>query len=231
MFHSQLASHLETPAEEHSERTSDGGEPSIVDAVSSVAKMTVGGMATGVIDVGEATPIVAPIFVALKLAKDMFDKVKRNKKQLEELHDRCTVITTYVIIRCNTESSNIDVTPLMDCVDDLKALTKSYSVRGTFSKITGCRRDGNRIQRLRDRIEGLVPTLELAAVIRVSEQVGEVQTNVKRLCGEVGAALEQQTALVKGRLTEQTTLLVRFVAHRTPRGHSTGRDTSLAVGT
>lgn len=189
--------------------SAETSDQSVVDAVASAAKTTVGGMATGIIDVGEATPIVAPVFVALKLAKDTFDKVKRNKKQLEELHDRCTIITTYVIIRCNTESCKISVTPLMDCLDELKALSKSFSVRGTFSRIASCRRDGSRIQRLRDRIEGLVPVLELAAVIRVSEQVGGMQSDIDRIQRELGAAFDHQTNLVKGKLAEQNTLLVR----------------------
>lgn len=204
----QLSPQAQVAAVDNEITVNDCLDPSMIEAVTSAAKTTIAGFASGTIEVGEATPIVAPVFVALKLVRDIFDKVKRNKKQLEELHDRCTLITTYVIIRCNTESSSISVTPLMDCVDELKVLAKNYSVRGTFSRLANCRRDGTRIQRLRDRIEALVPILALAAVVRVSEQVGGVQSDVQRLYGEVGTALHQQTALVKEKLNEQTTLLV-----------------------
>ncbi|CAM9848556.1 unnamed protein product, partial [Sphacelaria rigidula] len=126
---------------------------STMEAVALAAKTVVEGLATGIIEVGEATPIVAPLFVALKLAKEMFDGVKRHREQLEELHDQCTVITTHIIIRCNAQSSKIDIAPLKKCVADLMRLATSYSVGGTFAKVVRYRRDKDRIDRLRRDIE------------------------------------------------------------------------------
>lgn len=169
------------------------------EAVRLAAKTIVEGLATGIIEVGEATPIVAPIFVALKIVKEMFDDVHRCKEHLEELHHRCIVITTYVIVKCNSKGSKIDVTPLEGCVKTLMGLALQCSVQGMFSRLVKYRRDKDQIERLRGRVEGLVQIMGLAGVVRVSEQVEGVR-------GDINAV----SNFLKGELAEQKAFLVSF---------------------
>lgn len=64
-----------------------------------VACMAAEGFTSGIIDVGAATPIVSPVFVLLKRAKETIDAMKGRKDELDALHGHCTLITTYVIVR------------------------------------------------------------------------------------------------------------------------------------
>lgn len=170
-----------------------------MEVVSLATQTVVEGLASEIIEVGSATPIVAPVFVALKLARRMFDGVKRHREQLEELHDQCTVITTHVIIKCNTQSSKIDIAPLEKCVADLIALATRNSIGGMFAKIGTYRRDKNRIDKLRREIEALVPIMGLGGVVRVSEQLESVRSDIERIADAIKAtSIEHKTLLVSG---------------------------------
>lgn len=54
-------------------------------------------LATGAFEIGAATPVVAPLSVALLHAKGVIDGVGRNKDDLEELCAWCDLITVQVI--------------------------------------------------------------------------------------------------------------------------------------
>lgn len=168
-----------------------------MDGVRLATKTTVEGLATGTVELGEATPIVAPTLVSLKMVGEMLEDVRRNKERLEELHGRCVVITTYVIIRCNTGGSKIDVTPLEDCVQALRGLAARVSVRGTFAGVAKYRPDKTVIEGLRDRIEGLVPAMELTGVVRISEQLETVRRGIETISNALkGNSAEKKTRLV-----------------------------------
>lgn len=132
------------------------------------------------VEVGKATGTVAPIFAALKRAKEMVDGAKRHNTQLQVLHDRCIIITAYLIVRCNSQAAvtcckpdagDIDATPLEDCVEALRELAARCSLEGgALAKFGRRRRESDRINRLRNRIEALVPGMGLAAVVQVSEE-------------------------------------------------------------
>lgn len=64
-----------------------------VQAAQEVARLGVStvveGVATGVIEIGAATPVVAPLCVALLKAKGIIDGASRNKEELKEIHEWC----------------------------------------------------------------------------------------------------------------------------------------------
>lgn len=159
------------------------------------AAKTVEGLANGMIEVGEVTPIVVPLLVALKLARDTFDEVNRHRKQLEELHDQCMVITTHVFNRCDAQSSNIDIAPLVKCVADLMVLATSYSVGATIAKAARYR-DDDRIDGLRRDIEALVPIMGLGGVVKVSGQLESIQSNNERKADAIKVASTEHKALL-----------------------------------
>lgn len=176
--------------------TAEDMSQSTMEAVTLAAKAAAEGVVSGVIDVGEATPVVAPVFVALKLVMELFDAVKRHKDQLEELHQRCAMITTYVIVRCNTSSCAIDVTPLNECVEEIGVLASRYSVGGMFAKVGRYRRDRDRLGGLRSRIENLVSIMGLSGVAVVSSQVGDVRSDLERVAAGLQAGSKEQTAIL-----------------------------------
>eukprot|EP00752_Nemacystus_decipiens_P010888 g9681.t1 len=127
------------------------------------------GVATGIIEVGAATPVVAPLCVALLKVKGVVDGVSRNKEELEEMHKWCRLITEQVIVKAKASStSTIDVSPLQKCVDELNKVAKRHRDRGRLARFVHSRNDGEDIQRLRVSIQTVVPIMGLAAVVDLS---------------------------------------------------------------
>lgn len=126
----------------------------------------------GAIDVGAATPVVAPLCVALQKAKAMIDGVSRNKEALAGLLKRCGLIAVHVIDKVNaSENSSIDVSPLVECVDELKAVAERNRGRGRCTQLVLSCRHADDIQRLSARIEETIPTMTLSGVVDNGEKL------------------------------------------------------------
>jgi len=138
------------------------------------------GVATGIIEVGAATPVVAPLCVALLKAKDVVNGASRNKDDLKQLSDRCDMITVQVIDECKRKGSNVDVSPLVACIDKLTDVAQRYHTKGRVARMAHFRKDGDDIQRLRDRIEAVVSTMGLAGVINIQDQLDDVRRMLVR---------------------------------------------------
>ena len=120
-------------------------------------------MAAATIEIGASAPVVAPLCAALLKAKGVVDAASRNKEELEELHERCEMVTVQVIDKAKaSKTSTIDVKPLQECVDKLQVVAERYHDRGRLARLAQSRRDGDDIQRLRARIEAVVPIMGLA---------------------------------------------------------------------
>lgn len=88
----------------------------------------------------------------------------------------CMVLTAQVIEKCSCNRTlGIDVTPLANCVRKLEEVAARYSGRGLLSRLANFRRDGDDIQRLRNRLRDLVPIMGLAATAQVSDQLKNMQ--------------------------------------------------------
>lgn len=141
------------------------------------------GVATGIIEIGATTPVVAPpLCVALLKAKGIVDGASRNKEELAERCERCDLITVQVIDKTKaSNTSTIDVDPLQKCVDKLEEVAKRYHDQGRLARLAQFRRDGDDIQRLRGRIEAVVPIMGLAGVVTIVDQLEDVRQMVVRL--------------------------------------------------
>ena len=137
------------------------------------------GVATGIIEIGAATPVVAPLCVALLKAKDMVEGTSRNKDGLQQLSARCDMITVQVIDRCRGTTPVLDVSPLVKCIEKLAEVAQRYHDQGTFARMAQFRRDGDDIQRLRDRIEAIVPIMGLTGVINIAEGVADMKDRLE----------------------------------------------------
>lgn len=142
-------------------------------------------VATGTLEIGAVTPVVAPLCVALLAAKGVVDEVDRSKQDLKELCTLCEVITAQIIEKAMASNTSIiDVRPLVECVDKLTRLAKRYQNQGRLARMVQFRRDGEDIRRLRGRIEALVPIMGLAGVVNNGEKLEQIWVRplFARLC-------------------------------------------------
>ena len=146
------------------------------------ASTVVESVAEGIIEIGVATPVAAPLCKALLKAKGVVDAASRNKEELEELRQRCEMITVQVIDKAkSSKTSTIDVKPLQECVDKLKEVAERYHDRGRFARLAAFRRDGDDIHRLRIRIEAVVPVMGLSSVVMIGEKLDQILVRLPAL--------------------------------------------------
>lgn len=140
------------------------------------------GVASGVIEVGASTPLLAPLCVALLKAKGVVDGVTRNKEELEGLGERCDLITVHVIDKCRDATTPlVDVVPLFECVKKLEVVAQRYHDQGWFARLVRFGRDGDDIRRLSDRIEAIVPIMGLASCVNIASQLQDLQEMLVRV--------------------------------------------------
>ena len=151
-------------------------------AVQETARFTIStaidSVATGVIEVGASTPVVAPLCASLLKAKGIVDGAKRNKEELEELGERCDLITVQVIGKAKASRNPIDVSPLQKCIDKLKEVAKRYHDQGSLARLAQFRRDDEDIHRLRARIEAVVPIMGFAGVVNNADKLQEIRVRL-----------------------------------------------------
>lgn len=98
-------------------------------------------VANGVITVGAATPVVAPLCVALLEARGIVDGASRTKEELTELCGRCELITVQAIDKAKaSNTSTIDASPLQECIDKLKVVAERYHDQGRLARLAQFRR-------------------------------------------------------------------------------------------
>eukprot|EP00752_Nemacystus_decipiens_P007264 g6502.t1 len=140
-----------------------------------VISTVINNIADGALEVGAATPVVAPLCVALRDVKGVIDGASRNGEELQELRALCETITVHAIDRVKTSNiPGLDVGPLQQCVDKLEEVAKRYHDRSWLARLAQYRRDGDDIQRLRKRLENVVPAMGLAGVVDNREKLDQI---------------------------------------------------------
>lgn len=123
-------------------------------------------VAAGTIKIGAATPVVAPLCVALLKAKSIVDGANRNKEELEELFTWCGLITVHVIDKAKASKiATSVVAPLQKCVHELGEVAERYHSQRPSTRLVLFRKNDDDIQRLRARILAVVPIVGLAGVM------------------------------------------------------------------
>lgn len=129
-------------------------------------------LATGTIEACAEIPFVSPLFILLKTAKGVVDKAVRRQEELKDLHNICGILTGQVIDKYRTTSSDFDVSRLRECIEELNDVAEycghNMSVMG---RLRSSRKHGDRIEKLRERIDRLVPVMGLAAGVNTSSQL------------------------------------------------------------
>lgn len=150
-------------------------------------------IATGTLEMGKEISVIQPVCVALERMKNSWDEIQRNEERLGGLHELCEVISSFVVVNCYGSKKNVDITPLKEYVDDLEVLVADYSRRGLCSRF--CNRDSEVIEQLGRRLEHLVPIMDLAATVAVSEQVTAMGSSVDQLKRQLEGYWERNESL------------------------------------
>ena len=119
-------------------------------------------------NVGSVTPF-APVCVTLQLVRQILDSVLHRKERLEELYDKCVLLTTYVILQEEDARPNDLAALLKDRVDKLNELVKIHASR---SKCVGFLHmlflsDG-KIDSMERGIDSVVSVMNLSASTRAA---------------------------------------------------------------
>ncbi|CAN0275763.1 unnamed protein product, partial [Scytosiphon promiscuus] len=152
------------------------------EAARSTISIVVGGLATGIIEVGEYTTAVAPLCAALLRAKGIVDKIKRNKEELEELRVQCEMITVHVINKAKASRGAICLLgPLKECVDELEKVANNYDKQGCCSRLIHFRRHGADMEKLRGKIDRVIPIMQLSAMVGLGGENANIRDQIEEL--------------------------------------------------
>ena len=116
-------------------------------------------------ELGEELPFVGPVLKTLKAIRGKLETVKSNRAGLTALEVRCRYVTACVVVKCGqTPGSEMDVTPLEDCVEAVGELVKRCTGRGRVSRVLKASSDKDDIAGLNARIDSVAGDLSLAGV-------------------------------------------------------------------
>ncbi|CAN0159406.1 unnamed protein product, partial [Pylaiella littoralis] len=124
-------------------------------------------------DLGEELPVIEPVLKTLKVIREKVETVKKNREDLGSLEGRCTYLTACVIVKCRQQpSSEMDVTPLVDCVEDArKFVERCGSRRHQVSNFMKASSDVGEIAGLNARVDRLTGDLGLAGITVLNGKV------------------------------------------------------------
>ena len=121
--------------------------------------------ASFVVELGEELPFISPVLKTLVTIRDTVGTVRSNREELRALEERCTYVTACVVVKRRQNSrSEIDVTPLDDCVKAVWKFVERGSRRGRVSRLLKASSDKDEIAALNARVDRLTGDLGLAGV-------------------------------------------------------------------
>lgn len=126
-------------------------------------------------DLGEELPVVEPVLKTLKAIREKVESVKQNREDLGSLEERCTYVAACVIVKCRKHAiSDVDVTPLVDCIEAARKFMDRCSRRGRVSRILSASGDKDEIARLNARVDRVTGDLGLAGIAILNRKVDDM---------------------------------------------------------
>ncbi|CAM9662115.1 unnamed protein product, partial [Pylaiella littoralis] len=134
-------------------------------------------------DLGEELPVIKPVLKTLKVIREKVETVKKNREDLGSLEVRCTYLTACVIVKCRQQPSlGMDVTPLVDCVEDArKFVERCGSRRHQVSNFMKASSDKGEIAGLNARVDRLTGDLGLAGIAVLNGKVDVMKAMLERI--------------------------------------------------
>lgn len=128
-------------------------------------------------DLGEELPVVEPVLKTLKAIRQKVYTVKTNRQDLGAIEDRCTYVTACVIVKCRQHPNleEVDVTPLVDCVEAARKFVERFSRRGKVSRVLKASSDRDEIAALNASIDRLAADLGLAGIAALNRKSDDMK--------------------------------------------------------
>lgn len=130
-----------------------------------------------VADLVDEFPFVGPILKTLKALRDTADTVTSNREELAALQERCAYLTACAIAeqrRRHSSSEIIDVSPLVEVVNDVERLAERCGRRGRFQRVMKAGRDKGAMDALHRRLGALTGDMGLAGTVVVEGKVDHI---------------------------------------------------------
>lgn len=123
------------------------------DTVSFVAKL------------GEELPLISPVLKTLAAVREKVETVRSNQEELKALGQRCSYATACVVVKCRKNSrSEMDLTPLKDCVEAVWKFVERCSRRSKVSRVLKASSDKDEIAGLHACVDRLTGDSGLAGI-------------------------------------------------------------------
>ncbi|CAN0332873.1 unnamed protein product [Ectocarpus fasciculatus] len=145
-------------------------------------------------DLGEELPFLRPVLKTLKAIRETVEDVTNNKEELQALHRRCVYLTACVVMKSRQSScSEMDVTPLEECLEAAGAIVKRCGRRGKMKGMLKASSDKGEIARMKTDMRDLEADLSLAGVAILEGKTSDLTAMVERM--RKSQAATQETIL------------------------------------
>lgn len=138
-----------------------------------------------VVDLGEELPFIKPVLSTLQAIREKMQTVKDNEEALQAVEERCTYLAACVVVKFRRNpSSEIDVSPLQDCVESVGKLVNRCCQQGCCRRCMRASSDKDEIARLDARVTHLVCDLGLAGIATLEGKTDEIKEMLVRFLAE-----------------------------------------------
>lgn len=132
-------------------------------------------------DLGEELPVIKPVLSTLRAIREATENVRNNQEELAALQQRCTYITACFIAKCRRNaSSEMDLTPVEDCVEAVRIFAVRCSRRGKVWKVLKAADDKDNIVALNSRIDRVTGDLALAGMATLEGRADDMRAILVR---------------------------------------------------
>eukprot|EP00903_Cladosiphon_okamuranus_P014761 g13678.t1 len=131
---------------------------------------------------GEELPCISPILKTLKAIREQVETVKSNREELKALEERCRYMTAYVVAKFKENPrSDMNVSPLEDCVKVVGGFVDRCSRRDRLSWVVKASSDKDDIAQLNARIDRLAGDFGLAINAILERKVDKLTTTIESM--------------------------------------------------
>ena len=156
-------------------------------------------------DLGEELPVVKPVLSTLKSIREKIDTVKSNREELIALHEKSSYITACFIEKCRGVSSELDVAPLENHVQEMeKFVLYCQQRRGMARRWLKASETKGEIARLNAIADSLKSDMGLEGIAILVGKANEIQNYLVRCSCQVSVAFSSDLLAVKADHTQDT---------------------------
>lgn len=142
-----------------------------------------------VAELGEELPFIGPVLNTLKAIRQKVETVRSSPDDLRALKERCTYITACVVVKSRrNDSSEMDVTPLEDCVGAVWKFVERCSRRGKISRVLKASSDKDKITELNARVDRLTGDLGLTGIASMQGKADNMANMLVSFAWRLGCA-------------------------------------------